>query len=228
MSASRRVLSEWRNRAEAEYSSAAVAARVVHNLIATGMPRALIHTGQRIVNDELDHAELSLGVWRALGGEGEVQVDVTRLTPPEGAPLLLLAEDVLRAFCVGETVAVPLFAAMRAGAEHPAVLSALERILRDEAVHRAFGWDALEALVALDPAGVPPFMAQRLPEALMSCRKAYVVPHTTQIRLAPEERAAGLIDLHEYEQIVEACVEESILPRFARLGITPALETPSG
>ena len=222
MSASRRVLSEWRNRAEAEYSSAAVAARVVHNLIATGMPRALIHTGQRIVNDELDHAELSLGVWRALGGEGEVQVDVTRLTPPEGAPLLLLAEDVLRAFCVGETVAVPLFAAMRAGAEHPAVLSALERILRDEAVHRAFGWDALEALVALDPAGVPPFMAQRLPEALMSCRKAYVVPHTTQIRLAPEERAAGLIDLHEYEQIVEACVEESILPRFARLGIVPA------
>ena len=222
MSASRRVLSEWRNRAEAEYSSAAVAARVVHNLIATGMPRALIHTGQRIVNDELDHAELSLGVWRALGGEGEVQVDVTRLTPPEGPPLLLLAEDVLRAFCVGETVAVPLFAAMRAGAEHPAVLGALERILRDEAVHRAFGWDALEALVALDPAGVPPFMAQRLPEALMSCRKAYVVPHTTQTRLTPEERAAGLIDLHEYEQIVEACVEESILPRFARLGITPA------
>ena len=222
MSASRRVLSEWRNRAEAEYSSAAVAARVVHNLIATGMPRALIHTGQRIVNDELDHAELSLGVWRALGGEGEVQVDVTRLTPPEGPPLLLLAQDVLRAFCVGETVAVPLFAAMREGAEHPAVLSALERILRDEAVHRAFGWDALEALVALDPAGVPPFMAQRLPEALMSCRKAYVVPHTTQIRLTPEERGAGLIDLHEYEQIVEACVEESILPRFARLGIMPA------
>ena len=226
MSASRRVLSEWRNRAEAEYSSAAVAARVVHNLIATGMPRALIHTGQRIVNDELDHAELSHGVWRALGGEGEVDVDVARLTPPEGPPLLLLAEDVLRAFCVGETVAVPLFAAMRAGAEHPAVVSALERILRDEAVHRAFGWDALEALLALDPQGVPPFMAKRLPDALLSCRRAYVVPHDTQTRLTPEERGTGLIDLHEYEQIVEGCLQESVLPRFARLGITPRAETP--
>lgn len=221
MSASRRVLLEWRNRAEAEYSSAAVAARVVHNLIATGLPRALVQTGQRIVNDELDHAELSHGVWRALGGVGEVDVDVSRLTPPAGPPLLLLAEDVLRAFCVGETVAVPLFAAMREGAQHPTVVPVLERILRDEAVHRAFGWDALEALLALDPAGVPPFMARRLPEALAGCRRAYVLPHGTQTRLTTEERGAGLIDLDEYESIVEACLRESVLPRFARLGITP-------
>jgi hypothetical protein len=185
------------------------------------MPRALIQTGQRIVNDELDHAEISHGVWRDLGGEGEVNVDITRLTPPAGPPLLLLAEDVLRAFCVGETVAVPLFHAMREGAEHPRVVSALERILRDEAVHRAFGWDALEALVALDPDGVPPFMARHLPDALTSCRRAYVVPHDHQTRLTPEERAAGLIDLHEYAQIVEVCIAESVLPRFARLGITP-------
>lgn len=217
-----RALHEWRNRAEAEYRSAAVAARVVHNLIATGMPRALVQTGQRIVNDELDHAELSHGVWLSLGGEGGVDIDVAQLTPPAGPPLRLLADDVLQAFCIGETVAVPLFAAMRAGAEHPAVVSALERILRDEAVHRAFGWDALEALLALYPEGVPPFMAARLPEALAGCRRAYILPHDLRRRLSAEERGAGLIDLDEYQHIVEECIRSSILPRFARLGITPA------
>ena len=221
MTASRRVLLEWRNRAEAEYSSAALAARVVHNLIATGMPRALIATGQRIVSDELDHAELSHGVWRELGGEGELHIDVSRLTPPVGPPLILLAEDLLRAFCVGETVAVPLFAAMRAGATQPSVIGVLERVLRDEAVHRAFGWDALDALLELDPEGVPPFMANHLPEALEGCRRAYIVPPDAQPALHPEERAAGLIDLDEYRQIVEVCVQDTILPRFARLGITP-------
>lgn len=228
MTSSRRALLEWRNRAEAEYSSAAVAARVVHDLIATGMPRSLIQVGQRIVNDELDHAELSHGVWVALGGDGALELDVARLTPPAGPPLARLADDLLRAFCVGETVAVPLFAAMRAGAEHPAVVAALERILRDEAAHRAFGWDALEALITLDPEGAPPYVAARLPEALAGCRRAYVLPHDAQPRLTAEERAAGLLDLDEYQRVVEACLQESVLPRFARLGVTLPEGAPRG
>ncbi|MEZ4237604.1 MAG: hypothetical protein R3F59_15940 [Myxococcota bacterium] len=53
----------------------------------------------------------------------------------------------MRDFCLGETPAVPLFRAMQARAAHPAVAPVLRRILADEAVHRAFGWEALDWLL---------------------------------------------------------------------------------
>lgn len=215
---------EWANRVRAEYGSAALTARVVHGLIATGLPRPLIDTALRIVRDELDHAEISHRTLVALGGEEEtLNIDIANLAgPSSNAPVLAnLTESILGAFCVGETVAVPLFAAMRAGATRPEVLEALDRILRDEAVHRAFGWDVLEALTTLDPTGVPEFASARIEGLIGAARRAYVV-EVGMPRLEPEERAAGLIDLEDYARIFEDCVRDSIRPRFAALGIQPA------
>ena len=224
MRASARVRTEWANRVRAEYGSAALTARVVHGLIATGQPRPMIDTALRIVRDELDHAEISHRTFVALGGEEEaLHIDITQLAaPPSNAPVLAtLTENILGAFCVGETVAVPLFAAMRACAARPEALEALDRILRDEAVHRAFGWDVLEALTITDPDGVPAFASARIEGLIAAARRAYVV----EIAMPPlqaEERAAGLIDLEDYARIFEDCVRDSILPRFAALGIQPA------
>lgn len=221
MRASERVRTEWANRVRAEYGSAALTARVLHGLIATGMPRPLIDTALRIVRDELDHAAISHSTFVALGGEEEaLNIDIVQLAgPPSTGPVLAgLTENILGAFCVGETVAVPLFAAMRAGATRPEVLEALDRILRDEAVHRAFGWEVLEALIALDPQGVPAFASTRIEGLIAAARRAYVVEGAMP-RLAPEERGAGLIDLEDYARIFEDCVRDSICPRFAALGI---------
>ena len=223
MRASARVRAEWANRVRAEYGSAALTARVVHGLIATGMPRPLIDTALRIVRDELDHAAISHSTLVALGGEEDaLSIDVAQLSgPAHPAPVLAsLTENILGAFCVGETVAVPLFAAMRAGTTQPDAQAALDRILRDEAVHRAFGWDTLEALIAMDPKGVPAFASVRIEGLIAASRRAYVVEGVLPT-LEDAERAAGLIDLTDYARIFEDCVRESILPRFAALGIFP-------
>jgi len=205
----------------AEYTSAAITARVLHLGIVCGLDRDLLATARRIVGDELDHAALSDEARIALGDEDvPLGLDIARLQPaphPDG-PLADLLEHLLGSFCLGETLAVPLFAAMRSGATHPAVQPMLTRVLRDEAVHRAFGWEALDAVLALDPAGVRARAAERLPALCAGYRAAYrdLPPDPP---LTPEERACGLLPHADYRRIFDQTMDAGIRPRFRDRGI---------
>jgi hypothetical protein len=215
---------EWARRVEAEYRSAATAAAVLHGVVRAGLPRAVADVAARIVTDELDHAELSHAALVALGGRPDaVALDAGTMTPhtsPDGW-LAALVDEVLRAFCLGETFAVPLFSAMRPRTTEPTCRAALDRILRDEAAHRQFGWDALDALLALDPDGVRARVADRLPAALAAFRAAYGdVPDGPL--LSADERAAGLLDAAEYRAIHDRCLRDDIAPRLARRGLPVA------
>ena len=117
---------------------------------------------------------------------------------------------------IGETLAVPYFAAMRKSCTHPEAAAALERILADEAVHRACGWDALDALIDLDPA-VAPFVSAALPE-LRATFAGYAAPPDAP-PLSVEERACGLIDHADYAALFAQVWTEDIAVRFARRGI---------
>jgi hypothetical protein len=92
----------------------------------------------------------------------------------------------------------------------------LERVLADEAAHRAFGWDTLDALIALDP-GVRPWAEARLP-ALRATFAAYEAPPDAP-PLTDAERACGLLDNAEYGALFAQTWAEDIAPRFARRGI---------
>jgi hypothetical protein len=50
-------------------------------------------------------------------------------------------------FCLGATLAVPLFRDLREGCSVPVARRALDRILRDEVRHRDFGWTLLDWLL---------------------------------------------------------------------------------
>jgi hypothetical protein len=213
-----RVHAEWRNRVEAEYVSAAATAQVLHTAILVGLPRQLLDTAQRIVRDELDHADLSLECLEALGGSAEqVDIGLEQMMPhPSGdGPLADLVDAVVRGFCLGETFAVPLFRAMRDGTTHPAVEPVLTRVLRDESVHRQFGWDALDALLAVDGPGVRARVEARLPSYLLGFHHAYgVVPDAAPV--TPWEQARGLIPYPVYARVFRDTVERTLVPWFAR------------
>lgn len=202
----------------AEYASAGVAAQVLTWGIAAGLPVPLLHTATRIVRDELDHAALAHTCLVALGGaDAPVDLSPERLAVPAVEGLLAdLTRVVLRDFCLGETLAVPYFAEMRRAATHPAVNPVLDRVLADEAVHRAFGWDALDALLALDP-GVRPWSEARLP-ALLATFAGYRDPPEAP-PLTAAERACGLLDNAAYGELFARTWAEDIAPRFARRGI---------
>jgi hypothetical protein len=213
-----RVHDEWARRVAAEYGSAAIAAQVLTWSIQAGLPPGLLHTAARIVRDELDHAAIAHGCLSDLGG-ADTPIDLVpeQLTVPHRDGLLAdLTRAVVRNFCIGETLAVPYFAAMRKGCTHPEAAAALERILADEAVHRAFGWDALDALLALDPT-IAPFVAAALPE-LRSSFAGYAAPPDAP-QLTTEERGCGLIDHADYAALFAQVWADDIAPRFARRGI---------
>jgi len=216
-----RLLAEWHNRVAAEYTSAAVFARIVHWMIQVGMPGDLLSDGLQFVQEELDHAQLSDEVRVALGGADEaIHLDADSLAPtqvPEGV-LASLLDAVVHYLCLGETLAVPLFAAMREETDHAQVTPVLTRILQDEAGHGRWGWAILDHLLELDPDGVRARVRQRLPADLAAFRLAYASPRPSA-PLTPRELGAGMLPPQRYAAIHDATLRDVVLPRFADRGI---------
>ena len=215
-----RVVAEWTNRVGAEYRSAATTASLVHRAIVVGFPEPLLHTGLRIVRDELDHAALSHDCLAILSGQdAAVPMPMGALLRPTADDLLAsVVETVVRDFCLGETLAVPLFRAMHRGTQHPAVLPVLTRILADESIHRQFGWDALDELISRDPDGVRSWVGARLGGWLAALRDDYATPGP-DAALTGDERNAGLVSRAEYQTVFWETMNGDWLRRFRQRDI---------
>lgn len=130
---------EWLRRVEAEYRSAALTQHLTLWLIQIGASPDLVRGGLRIAGDEIAHAEMSHRAYVAAGGDGGASLvrETLELARTPGEPL---EHDVARVgvetFCLGETVAVPLFKELREPCTVPVARRALDRILRDEVRHR--------------------------------------------------------------------------------------------
>lgn len=229
---------EWLRRIEAEYRSGAHAQHLTLWLMQLGAPPELVEMGLGIVRDELKHAELSDAVYREAGGTGSPQLarETLALVRDERVPLEL---DVLRVciemFCLGETVAVRLFARLREGTQVPTARRALDRILRDEVKHRDFGWALLAWLLSTAMADTfRATIARDLPNQLARLRRSYGGVALDKLgaeelervgrNLSAAARAWGVMPANEYVSAVEDTFARDYLPRFAALGI----EVPTG
>jgi hypothetical protein len=134
-------------------------------------------------------------------------------------------------FCLGETVAVRLFSRLRDESSVAVARSALDRILRDEVVHRDFGWALLGWL--LDTPLSHTFresLARDLPSMLERVRQNYGGLALDQLgaeelarrgRSLPESaRAWGVMPASEYVAAVAEAFARDYAPRFAALGIS--------
>ena len=218
-----RVRHEWRARIAAEYTSAAITQQLVLWLIQAGAPPDLIDAGLAIVGDELVHSRMSHGVYEAAGGSEPPALDRDALgLPRRGA----LEHDILhvavRVFCLGETVAVPLFSHLREACTEPIARAALDRILRDEVRHRDFGWDLLDWLVTILP-DAGEIVARELPAMLVELHASYGAGNPVVAQDAGEitaaERAWGLAPPREYAAILAETIEKDYRSRFAARSI---------
>jgi hypothetical protein len=221
------VRNEWRARIAAEYTSAAITQHLVLWLIQAGAPPDLIDEGLAIVADELAHSRLSHEVYVAAGGEHPPALDREQLGLSRVHARL--EEDILRVavrvFCLGETVAVPLFRHLREPCTQPVAKAALDRILRDEVRHRDFGWDLLDWLVQIDD-DVPMLVTAALPAMFAELERSYGAGNAavatdllqTSLRdgvMTGDERAWGLAPPREYAEILARTYERDWIPRFA-------------
>ena len=217
------VRAEWLRRVHAEYRSAAITQHLTLWLIQLGVSPDLIHDGLRIVKDELAHARMSHATYRAAGGkEMPVLAQETlglRRNPSE--PLHLAAARAgVEVFCLGETVAVPLFKVLREGCTVAAARRTLDRVLRDEVRHRDFGWSLLDHFLELPFADdVRRLVEAELPAMFGRLTWSYAPPGAgKKDTIAAEDRAWGLMPPARYGQIMERALERDYAPRFSARG----------
>lgn len=209
------VVHEWQRRTQAEYTSAAIAHGVTLALIEVGAPPDLIRDGLRVTEDELTHSELSAAVVAAAAdGSAPAPVSVGDLGGLRVAGSLPgLGRTIVRSFCIGETLAVPLFRMLRADCTVPVARRALDRVLRDEQAHRRFGWDVLDWLLV---AGGEPVRLQLAP--LVATAIAEVTDAYGSVggpaSLDARARAWGLAAPPSYAATVRRAIGRDVLPRF--------------
>lgn len=226
--ASERVREEWRARIAAEYTSAAITQHLVLWLIQAGAPPDLIDAGLAIVADELAHSRLSHDVYLAAGGRRPPALDRDELgLRREHARL---EDDILRVavrtFCLGETVAVPLFRHLREPCTQPTAKTALDRILRDEVRHRDFGWDLLDWLLSTDES-VSARVVAALPAMLADLQRSYGTGNAAVAAddgvMTDDDRAWGLAPPRDYAEILARTIERDFTPRFAARDVVIAV-----
>ncbi len=223
-SASARVQDEWHRRIEEEYRSAALANHLTLWLVQIGASPGLIERGLRITKDELAHATLSHRTYGAAGGTRAPAIvrDTLQLARRPAEPL---EHDVtrvaLRTFCLGETVAVPLFKVLREECTVPVARKTLDRVLRDEVRHRDFGWLLLDWLFELPMAPALRAIAVReLPVGFAQLRRGYAPESVrTEDQMDSADRAWGLMPPAAYARVVERALGRDWIPRFERRGI---------
>ncbi|MCB9561146.1 MAG: ferritin-like domain-containing protein [Kofleriaceae bacterium] len=231
--ASARVRDEWRARIAAEYGSAAITQHLVLWLIQIGASPDVIDAGLVIVGDELVHSRLSHEVYLDAGGVEPPNIDRDSLQL--GRRLHVpLEHDVLRAvvrfFCLGETVAVPLFSHLRERCTVKSARTALDRILRDEVRHRDFGWMALDWLATTPMAeAIPTLLEAELPGMFGDLERSYGTGNPAAMDepsaiMADTDREWGLAPPPEYAEILHRTFTRDYQPRFAARGVdaTPA------
>ena len=133
----------WTRMAFQEHRTAAATAATVQALCAARAPLDLVAHAARFVADELAHVELCARVAGGLGGAAPLFHDPDALVPATAAglsPLGRAAELVLRVYCIGEALSLPLQQATARAQRHPLLGAVVRRIARDEAKHGAFGW----------------------------------------------------------------------------------------
>jgi hypothetical protein len=227
------VRAEWAGRVEAAYRSATFTHHLTLWLLQLGAPHDLVRTGLRLVEDGLTHAELSADVYRAAGGLAlpQLERDTLRLPRTADEPL---ERDLLRVVveqtCLAKTLAVRILGSMQAQETVPAVRQTLERMLRDERVHRDFGWTLLDWLLAapLSPIYRTQLQAE-LPAMLMKVREQHgglLLEHhgektleSSDRELSESTRGWGMLSTLSRIAVVEEAFAEEFAPRFLALGI---------
>ena len=145
----------WTGAAFQEHRTAVACAAALRALTEVRAPLDLLALASRFPLDEVVHVELCARMAMELGGGTEIIHDPDQLVAdaePGTSAMLRATELIVRFFCVGEAISIPLLRATWHVAKHPLAKAVLGRIVKDEAAHGVFGFTVLDwALDDLSP-----------------------------------------------------------------------------
>src|SRR5579859_2012842 len=137
----------WTGAAFQEHRTGLACSATLRALFECRAPVDLIAMAARFPMDELVHVELCARMAMELGGGTEIQHDPHALivdAAEDLSPRMRAADMIVRFFCVGEALSIPLLKGTWHAARHPLSRAVLGRIVRDEAAHGTFGFTFLD------------------------------------------------------------------------------------
>ena len=219
----------WTGAAFQEHRTGIACAATLRALIECRAPVDLIGLASRFPLDEMVHVELCARMAMELGGGTEIMhdPDVMVLDAKEGTPpLLRAAELVVRFFCVGEALSIPLLRGTWHAARHPLPKAVLGRIVRDEAAHGTFGFAFLDwAVDRLSPADI----AHLSRHARMATDAIESQWEDIRKRPARNENAGDALAWMEsgaYLALARKAMDEKVLAPLRERGIDPTVVEP--
>lgn len=213
----------WTGAAFQEHRTAVACAATLRALTEARAPIDLIALATRFPLDELVHVELCARMAMAFGGGTEIRHDADFLVAdadPGLPPLLRAAEIVVRFFCVGEALSIPLLKGTWHAARHPLPKAVLARIVRDEAAHGTFGFAFLDwAMPRLDAPAVV-HLGQQADRAIRAVHELW----RQLVKRTVTDEAVGLIGLawmhtDAYRALAARSLEDKVRAPLVRRGI---------
>ena len=146
----------WTGAAFQEHRTGLACAMALQAMIEARVPVDLIALSTRFPLDEMVHVELAARMAMELGGAADLRHDPDDMIvdAPEGLPPLTRAADmIVRFYCVGESLSIPLLRGTWKACVQPLPKAILGRIVKDEAAHGQFGFTFLDWAVTRMDAG---------------------------------------------------------------------------
>jgi hypothetical protein len=133
----------WTSAAYQEHRTGVGVTEALRLLMEARAPIDLVAVGARFPLDEMVHVELCARLAMEVGGGTEILYEPQQVVMKADArqrPLIQAAELMVRFFCVGEALSIPLLRGTWKAARHPLPRAVLGRIVKDEAAHGTFGY----------------------------------------------------------------------------------------
>ncbi len=137
----------WTGAAYQEHRTGVACCATLRALMECRAPLDLVAMAARFPLDEVVHVELCARMAMELGGGTEIVHDPDMMIADADetlSPFLRASDLVVRFFCVGEALSIPLLRGTWRAAKHPLPRAVLGRIVRDEAAHGTFGFTFLD------------------------------------------------------------------------------------
>ncbi|MEM9195006.1 MAG: hypothetical protein AAGF12_37885, partial [Myxococcota bacterium] len=231
---------QWAGRARAEHGSVHQFSELTHALSEARAPLQLLGSLGRLITDEVRHAELCSEMALVCGSTLPDEPHTFRWPIPrapwkpaphpadgdEEAVHLWAADAVMTACCLGETLSKPMLDGIATVTTDPVAEAVAAQILRDEHLHSAFGWEALEYLLGKLNDESREELQHRLGRRLWGFEKSTClgIPiedvAETEIVIAPSaEPNLGTLTDMQYAMMFFHTMEQEILPKFRELGL---------
>ncbi|MDB4932877.1 MAG: hypothetical protein JWM10_5361 [Myxococcaceae bacterium] len=217
----------WSQSAFQEYRTAVACSVTLKALLEARAPLDLVAMATRFPLDEVVHVELCARMAMELGGGVPIVHDPDALVAEARAdyePVLRCADLVVRFFCVGEALSIPMLRGTWHAATHPLPRGVLGLIVKDEAAHGSFGFTFLDWAMPLLAPGDELILAAAADATVRSVKRNW-----DDLRRRPkahhsEANPLGWMQTDDYLKLAARSLERRVLAPLRARGI-PVTET---